>query len=122
MKHPRILAAFAAASIVIGLSACAPNAPVVPPVVVNTGDISDSVVSVPLDSTLVLNTGDLAEDSYTAEIEDPSIAEFVQGKTEGTATFNPGFKPLKVGETEVTLSNENGGIQDVHFTLKVTEP
>jgi len=121
MKLPRIVAVAAAASVLlVGIAGCATTSPVVTPVVVNSGDIQGSVVEVPLNSTVVINTGDLDVDSYTAEIADPSIAEFVQGKEDASASFNPGLKPKKVGETEVTLANENGGIQNVEFTLKVT--
>lgn len=119
MKTLRVFAAVIAVSAVLGLAACAPH-PVVTPVVVNTGDIQGTTVSVPVNSTLVLNTGSLAVDSYTATIADTSIASFVQGRTDGSATFNPGLQPLKVGETKVTLANKDGGIQDVVFTLKVT--
>jgi hypothetical protein len=122
MSIRRVVVAAAAASVLlVGLAGCvgAPG-PVVTPIVVNSGDIQGSIVEVPLNSTLVINTGDLAVDSYTAKIADPSIAEFVQGKEDGSASFNPGITPKKVGETEVTLSNEDGGIQDVDFTLKVT--
>ena len=120
MSIRRLLAVAAAASLVlVGIAGCAPAGPVVAPIVVNAGDIQGGVVEVPLNSTLVINTGDLAVDSYTAEIADPSIAEFVQGKDDGSASFNPGFTPKAVGETEVTLTNENGGVQAVDFTLKV---
>ena len=71
---------------------------------------------------LDINTGDLAVDSYSAEIEDPSVAEFVEGRDDGGATFNPGVTALAVGTTKVTLSNEDGGIEDVVFTVDVTEP
>ncbi len=122
MSIRRLVVAAAAASVLLaGLAGCATaSGPVVAPIVVNSGDIQGSVVEVPLNSTLVINTGDLAVDSYTAEIADPSIAEFVQGKDDGSASFNPGLTPKKVGETEVTLSNKDGGIQNVDFTLKVT--
>ena len=122
MSIRRLVVAAAAASVLlVGLAGCvgAPG-PVVAPIVVNSGDIQGSVVEVPLNSTLVINTGDLAVDSYTAEIADSLVAEFVQGKEDGGASFNPGFTPKKVGETEVTLSNKDGGIQNVEFTLKVT--
>lgn len=66
-------------------------------------------------------TGDLAVDSYTAEIDDSTIVEFVQGRTDGSAEFNPGFKPLKVGSTEVTMTNEQGGIRPLTFTIEVTQ-
>lgn len=121
MRIRRLLAAAAAASVLlVALAGCAAPGPVVAPIVVNAEDIQGGVVEVPLNSTLVINTGSLDVDSYSATIADPSIAEFVQGKDDGSATFNPGLTPKKVGETEVTLSNKDGGIQDVDFTLKVT--
>ena len=121
MRLRRLLAAAAAASVlVVGLAGCVGNTPVVAPVVVNAGDIQGSVVTVPLNSMLVINTGDLAVDSYTATIADESIASFVQGKDDASASFNPGFTPKKVGETEITMKNEQGGIQPLVFTLKVT--
>lgn len=119
MKTFRVLATAAiAASAIVGLSACAPGA-VLPPVIVDANDIQGEVVEVPINTILSINTGDLAVDSYTAEVDDPSIAEFIQGRDDGSATFNPGFKPLKVGETEVTLTNDQGGIQPLEFTVKV---
>ena len=120
MSIRRLLAVAATASVLVAALAACGTTPVVTPVVVNSGDIQGSVVEVPLNSTLVINTGDLDVDSYTAEIADPSIAEFVQGKEDASASFYPGLTPKKVGETEVTLSNKDGGIQDLEFTLKVT--
>lgn len=108
-----------AVSAVMGLAACAPT-PVVAPITVSVGDLDTQTVEVPVNSMLNINTGDLAVDSYTAKIADTSIASFVQGRTDGGATFNPGLKPLKVGETKVTLSNKDGGIQQVVFVIKVT--
>lgn len=118
MKSLRVFAAVIAVAAVMGLTACAPG-PVVVPIVVNTGDIQDSTVTVPINSTLVLDTGSLDVDSYTADIADPSIATFVQGKVDGSARFDPGLAPLKVGQTSVTLTNKDGGIQQVVFVLKV---
>ena len=112
----------AAAALVLALAGCSGAVPpVVAPVVVNVGDIEGTTVEVPLGSTLVLNTGDLGVESYTAEVADPSVAEFVQGVEDAHTSYYPGFTPKKVGETEVTLSNENGGIQNVEFTLEVTQ-
>jgi len=119
MRLLRILAAAAAASLALtALAGCA-TGPVVAPIVVNAGDIQGSTVEVPLNSTLVINTGDLDVDSYTAEIADESIATFVQGKDDGSASFNPGFTPKAVGETDVTMTNAQGGIQPLEFTIKV---
>jgi hypothetical protein len=119
MKSLRVFAAMLAVAAVTGLAACTPG-PVVAPVVVNTGDIQDSTVTVPINSTLELNTGALPVDSYTAKIDDLSIATFVQGRVDGSASFNPGLAPLKVGQTTVTLTNKDGGIQQVVFVLDVT--
>ncbi|MBX3100586.1 MAG: hypothetical protein KF761_13540 [Salinibacterium sp.] len=121
MRISRLFATAAAASVLlIGLAGCGASGPVVAPIVVSVGDLQGTTVEVPLNSTLVINTGDLAVDSYTAVIADTSVAEFVQGKVDGGATFNPGLTPRAVGATKVTLSNEAGGIQDVNFTMKVT--
>lgn len=120
MRIRRLVIAAVAASVLLGIAGCSAPTPVVAPIVVNVGDIQGSVVEVPLNSTLVINTGDLAVDSYSAKIADESVASFVQGREDGSASFNPGLQPKKVGETEVTLSNKNGGIQNVDFTLKVT--
>ena len=119
MKSLRVFAAVAAVAAVVGLSACAPT-PVVEPVTVSVGDLQGSTVDVALNQVVDIDTGDLAVDSYTAKIADPSIVEFVQGKKDGGATFNPGLTPLKVGSTEVTLTNEQGGIQPLVFTVTVT--
>lgn len=120
MKSIRTLAAaLIVASAAVGLTACAPGA-VLPPVIVNANDIQGETIEVPLNTVLSINTGDLAVDSYTAEIADPSVVKFTQGKDDGSATFNPGFTPLKVGTTEVTMTNEQGGIQPLEFTITVT--
>ena len=110
------------ATVLLALAACTPApAPVVAPVVVDVGDLQGATVEVPINSMLVINTGSLDVDSYTAEVADSSIAEWVQGREDASASFNPGFTPKKVGDTEVTLTNSNGGIQNVEFTLEVTQ-
>lgn len=119
MKTLRVLVALVAVSAVVGLSACSAT-PVVAPVTVSVGELQGATVKVSLNQVVNINTGDLAADSYTAEIADPSILEFVQGKKEGDATFNPGLRPLKEGTTEVTLTNAQGGIQPLTFTVTVT--
>ena len=121
MKTSRVLAAAAAVSLALGLTACAPFIPVVAPVTVDVNELQGATVEVALNQVININTGDLAVDSYTAEIADPSILTFTQGTDDGSATFNPGLTPLKVGETAVTLTNEQGGIQPLEFTVSVTE-
>ncbi|MCU1440311.1 MAG: hypothetical protein JWP85_1308 [Rhodoglobus sp.] len=118
MKTLRAWAAVVAVSAVLALSACGVT-PAVEPITVSANDLQGETVEVPLNAVLNINTGDLPADSYTAEIADGSIAEFLQGREGGDAIYNPGFKPLKVGETDVTMTNEQGGIEPLQFTIKV---
>lgn len=116
-----VVVAFVAAA----LAACSGGSnegPVLPPIMTTVNELQGATVEVPVDTVLVIDTESLATDSYTAEIADPSIVEFVQGSTGGSSESFPGFTPLKEGETEVTLTNEDGGIQPLEFTIVVTGP
>lgn len=104
----------------LALAGCSAQHPITAPVTVDVGTLQGTTVKVPLDSVLNINTGDLAVTSYSGTVSQPSIAEFVKGRKDQDTVFNPGLKPLSVGETKVTLSNSDGGIQDVTFTLDVT--
>lgn len=104
------------------LTACTPNTgPVVAPVTVKIADLDGTTVKVALNQVVNLTTGSLATDSYSGKVADPSIATFMAGGKKGSADFNPELVPHRVGTTEVTLSNQDGGIQDVAFTLTVTK-
>ena len=104
------------------MTACAPQnpGPVVSPVTVKIADLEGTTVNVALNQVVNLDTGSLATDSYSGTVADTSIATFTPGGKKGDADFNPELTPHKVGTTKVTLSNANGGIQDVEFTLTVT--
>ncbi|KAA9111660.1 hypothetical protein F6B43_04455 [Microbacterium rhizomatis] len=103
------------------MSACAPAVtPVTTPVVKDVGALQGSTVDLQVGQMLDINTGSLAVDSYTGVVADPAVAEFVQGHVDSTATFNPGVNALAVGTTQIVLSNSNGGIQNVTFTVKVS--
>ena len=114
-------AAVVVVSAVIGLTACAPSTPVIAPVTMSANDLQGASVDLVVGQVLNINTGDLAVDSYTAEIADGAILEFVQGREDGSAVYNPGFTAKAVGETEVTMTNEQGGIQPLEFSVTVTE-
>ena len=58
---------------------------------------------------------------WTADIDDPDVVSFVAGRTDGTATFNPGLKALEEGDSDVTLTNSSTG-QSVSFEVEVTAP
>lgn len=104
----------------IALSGCS-QSNVIAPVTMDAGELQGETVELIVGQVLNINTGDLATDSYSGEVADPAVAEFVPGGTDGSATFNPGVTALSVGSTEVVLSNSDGGIQDVTFTVEVTE-
>lgn len=122
MRMSRLATAALVVAAAISLSACsAGSEPVITPVVKDVGDLQGTTVDLIVGQVLTINTGDLAVDSYSGAVSDTAIAEFVKGKDDGSATFNPGVTALAVGSTEVVLSNSDGGIQDVTFTVQVTE-
>ncbi len=98
-----------------------PPPPVIAPVTMDVGDLRGTTVELVVGQALNITTGDLAVDSYSGEVEDPAVAEFVPGRVDGTATYNPGIMALAPGSTAVVLSNADGGIEDVTFDVEVTE-
>lgn len=122
MRFSRIAAATVVIAAAFALGACSSSdGDVIAPVTEEVGDLQGRTIDLVVDQVLNINTGDLAVDSYDGTVADPAVAEFVAGGEEGDATFNPGVKALAVGETDVVLSNTDGGIQDVTFTVRVTE-
>lgn len=91
-----------------------------PPVIVDLGEVDGTTVEVALGNSIDLVGDDEHYTTWTAEIADPSIVEFVPGRDDGSAQFNPGLTAIAVGETEVELSNEHSG-DEVAFTVVVTE-
>jgi hypothetical protein len=106
----------------IGLSGCsspgAGGSSALPPVIVELDNVDGTTVEVPEGGAIDL-TGD--EEDFTgwkAEIADPEVVEFVPGRDDGSAQFNPGLTATSVGETEVTLENSESG-DTVTFTVEV---
>ncbi len=120
MKILRVLAVTVALLIAAPLTACA-TTPVIAPETMDVNELQGATVELLVGQVLNMTTGSLAVDSYTAKIADSSIAEFVQGNDDGSAVFNPGITALKVGETSVTMTNAQGGIQPLEFTVKVSK-
>jgi hypothetical protein len=118
MKTRRVSLVALGATALLALAACAPT-PVIAPVTKSANDLQGATVELVVGQVLNIDTGDLAVDSYTSEVSDPAIAEFVQGREDGSATFNPGFTAKSVGSTDVTLTNDQGGIQPLEFTITV---
>jgi len=124
MINTKISAAVLGATLVgaFALAGCA-SEPVIggqpAPITMSTDELQGQTVELPLNTVLNITTGSLAVDSYTGEVADPSVAEFTEGYTTDSAEFNPGVKPLKEGTTEIVLTNAQGGIQPVTFTVEV---
>ena len=114
----RIATAVAAAVLVL-LAACGTTSPEVEPVVVQADDLNGAVVEVALDSSIIVQTGRLGIESYTAEIEDESVAAFVEGADTGDVGYYPAFTPQKVGETAVTMTSDRAGVPTIGFTIRV---
>ncbi|WP_127819413.1 hypothetical protein [Microbacterium sp. CPCC 204701] len=121
MNPAKPLAATLAVGILLLLAACAPAEPVIAPVTRDAGSLQGATVELAVGQVLNIDTGDLAVDSYRGEVDDPSVARFVAGREEDGATFNPGVEGLAKGETTVVLSNADGGIQSVTFTVEVSD-
>jgi hypothetical protein len=124
MNVARLFAGVLLVGLVAAIAGCsgspAPST-VVAPVVRDVDDLQGETVELDVGQVLDINTGDLAVDSYSGVVDDPSIAKFVKGRDEDGATFNPGVEALAAGTTKVVLSNDDGGIQDVTFTVEVSE-
>lgn len=116
--------AIAAVAAAFTLTACASStggAPVIAPVVMDADDLQGTTVDLVIGQVLSINTGSLAVDSYSGEVADSAIAKFVEGNDDGSATFNPGVEALAPGSTEVTMTNEQAGVQPLEFTVTVGE-
>ncbi|MDR6198646.1 hypothetical protein QE374_000555 [Microbacterium sp. SORGH_AS428] len=133
MKFSRLVAGAAvvtASLLMAGCAAAASSSPtgdptpiggdIVAPVTMSAGELQGESVDLVVGQTLNIDTGDLAVDSYTGAVADGDVAEFVAGKDDGSATFNPGVRALAAGTTSVTMTNKDGGIQPLEFTVVVT--
>lgn len=128
----KLIALAAAAALAVTLAACSGGSSssgtdepiggdVIAPVTMEANDLQGAEVDLIVGQVLNINTGSLAVDSYSGEVADPKVAEFTAGHDDGSAQFNPGVTALAVGSTEVTMTNEQGGIQPLTFTVNVTK-
>ena len=128
MAQIKWIALGAAVVLAATLSACAGGAAedtvggdVIAPVTMEANDLQGAEVELLVGQVLNINTGDLAVDSYTGEVSDTQVAEFTPGHDDGSAQLNPGVTGLAPGSAEVTMTNEQGGIQPLQFTVVVSE-
>lgn len=106
----------------LALAGCGSNgstdASALPPVIVDLGDVDGTTVEVTEGGTIDLTGDDETYAAWTADIDDPDVVEFVAGRDDGSAQFNPGLTATSVGETDVTLDNGETG-DSVTFTVDV---
>ena len=121
MQVRRLLVIAALAASVAGLTACASSggdAELPAPIIVTPEEAKGTTVDVPSDTTLVIKVdGDVT--AWTGESSDPHVVEFVPGKVDGGATFNPGFEPHGEGTTDVSITDGSTG-DTYDFTVTVT--
>ena len=89
-----------------------------PPVIVEIDSLDGTTVEVPEGGSVDLTGDDETYTAWTADIADPDVVEFVPGRDDGSAQFNPGLTATSVGETDVTLENGETG-DSVTFTVEV---
>ena len=94
---------------------------VIAPVSVPITEVDGTTVTVQVGNVVNLTGDDETFADWTAEIDDPEVVSFVDGRTDGSATFNPGVKALEVGDSDVTLTNSSIG-HSVSFEVEVTAP
>lgn len=90
---------------------------VLPPTIVDLSTVGGTTVAVRLGGTIDMNS-DATVTDWTAEIADPAIVSFTPGRTDGSATFNPGLVGMAPGSTEVTMTNSSSG-ETTTFTVTV---
>jgi hypothetical protein len=108
---------------VLGLAGCSAggssaDASALPPVIVSLDDVDGTTVEVAEGGSVDLTGDDETYMDWTADIADPEVVEFVPGRDDESARYNPGLTAESVGTTEVTLENSSSG-DSVTFTVEV---
>ena len=104
--------------VVLMLAGCT-AAPEPAAVQVSVDDLQGQTVTLPLDSVLYVDTEGLVIDSYEATIADPAIVTYFEGANTGDVGYFPSFTPEREGTTAVTMTNDDGGIEPLEFTIVV---
>ncbi|WP_447658628.1 hypothetical protein [Microbacterium sp. C23T] len=107
-------------AVAIGLAGCSPDGSRTPPVVMKIGELQGATVQLLTHQVLQIDPGSLAADSIHGVVADTGVAQFVAGDETDDGTWWPKAYGVAEGETAVVLSNSDGGIQDVEFTIEVS--
>jgi hypothetical protein len=92
---------------------------VLPPVIEDINSIDGTTVDLKAGGTIDLTGDTTTYTDWTGEVSDPKVAQFVPGRDEGGASFNPGVKALAAGTAEVKLTNSTSN-ETATFTVNVT--
>jgi hypothetical protein len=82
---------------------------------VDLATANGTTVAATLGRSVVLSSNDPTK--WTATVADESVATFVAGHDDGSATFNPALELKAAGTSKVTLTD---GTSTVTFTLVVS--
>ena len=83
-----------------------------PPVIV-TADQTDASATVGAFIDIVVD--DPA--NTTIAVDNAEVLEVIQGKDDGSATFNPGAEALAPGTATITVTSPDGSIRDIVVTV-----
>lgn len=83
-----------------------------PPVIV-TADQTDASATVGAFIDIVVE--DPA--NTTIAVDNAEVLEVIQGKDDGSATFNPGAEALSPGTATITVTSPDGSIRDIVVTV-----
>ena len=67
------------------------------------GEFIDIVVDDPVNTTIT--------------VDNAEVLEVIQGKDDGSATFNPGARALSPGKATITVTSPDGSIRDIVVTV-----
>lgn len=78
-------------------------------------DLSGAIFEITIENPLVVNVPDPV--GWSGEVEDSAVAEFIPGRDDGSAVFNPGFEAVGTGSTGASLTGPDG--DEYAFTIVV---
>lgn len=79
---------------------------VLPPQIVEVSDLDNGSFTITEEQPLVVNADDPTE--WTGDAMDKEVAEFVAGRDDGSAVFNPGFTAVGPGTTDASMTAPDG--------------
>lgn len=125
MKHRSLLALAVAIFIgSVGVACASDTNPIggeiIAPVTMSVNELQGEEIDLLVGQVLNINTDSLDVDSYTGQSSDTEVAEFVEGRKDDSAEFNPGVTAVSPGRAEITMVNAQAGIQPLSFTVNVT--